>query len=353
MRKKRKVKDAARGAIVFFLSIAITITAALAIYEKVREVFGSEKGVVTIVMLAVCFALSVFCAATDFFRHKIFVDNPTNEILDATERMASGNFKVRLSPRHEYDKYDEFDMIMDNFNRMADELSRNAMLKTDFISNVSHEIKTPLAIIQNYATALNNDDLTDEERKSYAETIRSAAERLTTLVSNVLKLNKLENQRLVLETEPTRIDECVAETVFAFEDLLEKKGVELVCDFDEVTVSTNASCLELVWNNLMSNAIKFTPSGGKITICVKGAPDGAIVKFSDTGIGMTEETGRRIFDKFYQGDASRSKDGNGLGLALVKKAIDAVGGEIRVESQLGKGSTFSVKIKGAVDEKKA
>lgn len=350
MKKRTGFKRSALGYLGFFLIVAVTVTAAVMIYSLVDEKYGGNRKAISIIMLVVCFGLTLICTSIDAIRRRYTVDRAVEQILEATEVIMSGNFSVRLTPRHGYGNYDDLDLIMQNINEMAEELGKNEVLKTDFISNVSHEIKTPLAIIQNYATALTDKNLTDEKRDEYLKTLEQATKRLNDLVLNVLKLNRLENQRIDEKHEKVRLDESISQTIFAFEDLIDGKELDLQCDIDEVSVVTVSSYLEILWNNLLSNAIKFTPKGGKITVSLKKQGNNAVVKFQDTGVGMDKETGRRIFDKFYQGDTSRKTEGNGLGLALVKKTVDLLGGKISVESQKGEGSTFTIVLRGALDE---
>lgn len=350
MNKRNKFKLTVAGYTGFFVLIAITVTASIFIYEAVRTKYDGNTKAISLIMLAVCLSLSLFSTTIDALRRKFTETEAVEKILDATEQITSGNFKIRLIPRHSYESYDDFDLIMENLNQMAEELSKNEVLKTDFISNVSHEIKTPLAVIQNYATALQNDKFSPAERKAYVKTLLQASERLNALVMNILKLNKLENQSIVPETQKVDLSEMLAQTVFGFENLIEEKNIELDCDIDEVFINSSPSHLEVIWNNLLSNAVKFTPQGGKIFISLKEENGKATVKVKDTGIGMNQETGKRIFDKFYQGDTSRAKEGNGLGLALVKKTIDVLSGRISVESELGKGATFTVTLNGAYHE---
>lgn len=170
--------------------------------------------------------------------------------------------------------------------------------------------------------------------------------RLTALVQNVLRLNRLEHHGIRAEFTSLRLDELLARCILAFEEQMEQKGLELSCELAEVTVRSDESCLEIVWNNLLSNAVKFT-SEGTISVTLRREGDNAVVTVSDTGCGMSAETGRHIFEKFYQGDTSHAAEGNGLGLALVRQVIDLLGGEIAVESAPQKGSTFRVTLYGA------
>lgn len=330
--------------------IALTVTATVLIFSEVSDIYANDRGTISIIMLVVCLVLSLLITTFDSLRRKLTVGRSVEDILDATQSISEGNFRVRLTPRHEYSKFDDYDKIMYNLNTMAGELSKSEMLKNDFISNVSHEMKTPLSIIRNYASALSDEKLDADTRAKYTSILIQTTDRLTDLVTNILKLNKLENQQIMPEMTAVRLDENLVQSILEFEDLIERNGIELDCDIDEMTIVTSPSHLELVWNNLLSNAIKFTPYGGKISISLKKVDKSAVVKIADNGSGMTKETGAHIFDKFYQGDTSHAKEGNGLGLALVKKVIDILGGSIAVESELGKGATFTVVINGVIDE---
>lgn len=330
--------------------IVLTVTATVIIYSAVNDLYSSDKGTVSIIMLVVCLVLSLLITTIDSLRRKLTIGRSVEDILEATQSISEGNFRVRLTPRHSYNKFDDYDKIMYNLNTMAVELSKSEMLKNDFISNVSHEMKTPLSIIRNYVSALSDEKLDAETRSKYTTILIQTTDRLTALVTNILKLNKLENQQIMPEMTAVRLDESLVQSILEFEELIEDKKIELECDIDEMTIVTSPSHLEIVWNNLLSNAIKFTSSGGKISVTLKKIDDRAIVKISDNGTGMTKETGAHIFDKFYQGDTSHAKEGNGLGLALAKKVIDILGGSISVESELGKGATFTVIINGVIDE---
>ena len=350
--KKKKVSSVVftwTGAISFFILIAVIMQIAILIYDYIRE-RTDNVSLIAILILIEIVILASFCTVFDWVRRKITVDKPTQKIVDATERIAEGDFSTRLKVNHEYGKYNQYDLIMENLNKMATELQKNEVLKTDFISNVSHEIKTPLAVIQNYSTLLQDDTLDSETRKSYSKTLISASKRISDLITNILKLNKLENQEIQEKREAFNLTEALAECVVEFETIIENKNLELNCDFDEVTIFSLKSLLEIVRNNLISNAIKFTPNGGKIDIALKRKDKNVEIKVIDTGLGMTRETGVRIFEKFYQGDTSHSTQGNGLGLALVKKVIDILGGEITVQSELNKGSTFTILLKDVVYE---
>lgn len=337
------------GIISFFVLIAVIMQMAILCYDFIRQKTDNIS-LIAVLILVEIIILATLCTIFDWIRRKIMVERPTKKILSATEKIAEGDFSTRLEIVHEYGKYNEYDLIMENLNKMASELQKNEVLKTDFISNVSHEIKTPLSVIQNYATLLQDETLDIKERKDYAKTLISASKRITDLITNILKLNKLENQEIQEKHEVFNLTDALSNSVVEFETLIEKKSINLNCDFDDVNIFSSKSLLEIVWNNLISNAIKFTPDGGNIDVLLKKKDKNVQISVIDTGCGMTSEVGEKIFEKFYQGDSSHSTQGNGLGLALVKKVIDILGGEISVSSEVGKGSKFTILLKDVVCE---
>ena len=289
----------------------------------------------------------VAAVLTLFTRREIraVYEEPMHKLAEATSRVANGDFSVYVSTIHTQDKWDYLDVMIVEFNKMVKELGSIETLKTDFVSNVSHEMKTPIAIIKNYAELLKAEHITEEQRKDYAESIEGAAMRLSSLISNILKLNKLENQRITPEVKLYDVSRQLCECILQFEDAWEEKELELETEIEDAAmVEADESLLELVWNNLLSNAIKFTEPGGTIT--VKQTTDDRFIKVvvSDTGCGMDCDSMKHIFDKFYQGDTSHSKEGNGLGLALVKRVLELLDGDIQVFSEQAKGSSFVVTL---------
>ena len=280
-------------------------------------------------------------------------DEPLQKISQATERVAIGDFSVYISPTHTPDKLDYLDMMIMDINKMIEELGSIETLKTDFVSNVSHEMKTPLSIIKNYSEMLQAKDLEEERRIEYARTIEESASRMSALITNILKLNKLENQRITPEIEEFDVCRQICECILEYEPAWESKNIELDIDIeDEAYIKGDESLLELVWNNLISNAVKFTEPGGSIKVYQKTCDGKVQVAIEDTGCGMSEEARKHIFDKFYQGDTSHATEGNGLGLALAHRVLVLLDGEIQVESEMGKGSTFIVTLPAAVMSKK-
>ncbi len=290
--------------------------------------------------------ITILFKLADFIRRKILVDRPTRIITEATEKIMAGDFSVRIKPMQS-SGMEGFDQIAAAINQMAEELGSVETLRTDFIANVSHEMKTPLTVMQNYGTLLQSPDLTEEQRIEYAKGVTDASRRMADMMENILKLNRLENQQIFPQVTEFDLGEQLCECLLQYENIWEKADIEIETEIAEnVRVKADAELLSHVWNNLFSNAFKFTPSGGTVTVSLTATESHAVVKVTDTGCGMTREVGAHIFEKFYQGDTSHSVQGNGLGLALVKRVIDIMQGEISVESEAGKGSTFTVIIRG-------
>lgn len=227
---------------------------------------------------------------------------------------------------------------------MTRELASNEMLKSDFIANVSHEIKAPLSVIQSYTQALKDGYAAPEQQEQYLDTIMVASQNLNSMITNILKLNKLENQQIFSVPEPYQLGEQLRRCALSYMKRWQEKEIEFAIDVEDVAVCHDAALLELVWNNLLSNAVKFTERGGSISLTSRIRDSAVWVVVRDTGCGMDGEIRARIFEKFYQGDTSHASQGNGLGLALVKKIIDIIGGDIIVESAPGQGTAFTVKI---------
>ena len=348
----QKVLLALNHYVVFFLLMAFIITCCMMLFvTTLQAVMGLELtaenlGAAAKLTFANVLLLSFLCTVIDGVRRKLTVDRPVKRITEAAQKMMQGDFSVRIPPMPSLGAEVQFQEIGDCLNKMAQELSGIETLRTDFIANVSHELKTPLAVMGNYATMLQQPGLSEEKRLEYAKAISDAARRLADLIGNILKLNKLENQQIFPAAEEYDLSEQVCECLLAHEDVWESKGLNIETDIEDgVTIRSDPELLSLVWNNLFSNALKFTPEGGTVSVSVHADGGQAVVAVADTGCGISREAGTRIFDKFYQGDTSHATRGNGLGLALVKRVIDITGSEITVESELGKGSVFTVRMR--------
>lgn len=290
-------------------------------------------------LAVISFLLSV--ALSVFRRH--FLMKPLETLQDASRQVAQGDFSIRIPPRRKDGKKDEFEVMYEDFNTMVEELGSTEMMKKDFISNVSHELKTPIAVIQNCSSMLQSGRLSPEEQCEYAKRIFNASARLSDLVTNILQLSRLENQKIAVHLRPYNLSEQLCRCALGFEQVMDEKNIDLETELDlNIQISGDEGLLDLVWNNLLSNALKFTDENGKIRICLTTEGSGVVVSVSDTGCGMDEKTVRHIFDKFYQADTSHCTNGNGLGLALVKEVLELLGGSVQVSSTPGKGSEFKV-----------
>lgn len=273
-----------------------------------------------------------------FIRHK---QAKVELLIDSMNKVAGGDYSVRI----DYGKKEsEYGKIYDNFNKMAEELSAVNTLRDEFIHAFSHELKTPLSSVNGFANLIAEGGLTEEEQKKFARIIADESERLLHLAENTLTLSRLENQRLVGKTEEVKLDGQIKECIIMLERDWEKKNITLSSDLLPVTVRANSAQLLSVWVNVLSNAIKFTPEGGEIHVGMHDEQSFVFVDITDTGIGIAEADINKIFDKYYRAESAQSVEGNGLGLAICKRICSLCGGDISVKSELGKGSTFTVKL---------
>ena len=353
--KKGKFQSTMRAInnyVVFFLLVSFMVSCCMMLFvtvladtmelEFTRENIGTAAKLTFGNVLLITF----FSGTIDYIRRKQMVDKPVKQILAAAEKIMQGDFSVRIQPVKEFAGETGFNQIIDCLNKMAAELEGTETLRTDFIANVSHELKTPLAVRGNYATMLQRPGITEKEKDEYARAISDSSRRLAQLITNILKLNKLENQQIFPQLDEYDLGEQLCESLLQFEDVWERKSLNIKTDIQEdVQIKSDPELLSLVWNNLISNAVKFTPEGGTIGVTLKTEGNAVIISVSDTGCGMKPETGMHIFEKFYQGDTSHATQGNGLGLALVKRVVDILHGEISVQSTYGQGSTFTVRFR--------
>ena len=267
---------------------------------------------------------------------------PIKQIGPAMEKISEGDFSVRLETKSNSKEIKE---IFSGFNMMAKELQSTEILQSDFVSNVSHEFKTPINAIEGYSMLLQDDENLTNEQKEYIEKIIFNTQRLSSLIGSVLLLSKLENQSIVSNKTKFDLDEQVRKSLLALEPQWESKNIEFDIEMDDTDFVGNEALLHHIWDNLLSNAIKFSENEGEIKIRLKNYNDKIIFTISDKGPGIDEHSKKHIFDKFYQADSSHKQEGNGLGLALVKKIVDLEGGEIYVCNNKDKGCTFTVILK--------
>ncbi|MCI1634965.1 HAMP domain-containing sensor histidine kinase [Bifidobacterium sp.] len=275
---------------------------------------------------------------------------PMRKFSEASRQVASGDFSVYLEPEHlpESTQWDANDEMFEDFNTMVHELGSIETMKNDFVANVSHEIKTPLAIIQSYVQLLGKSDLSDEQRSRYAATVTDASERLGQFVTNILKLSKLENQGISLQIENCDLPRQLSDAVLAYSDLFDAKNVTFDVDMeDRALVKADSGVLEVVWSNILGNALKFTERGGHVSLRQSSDNDIVSVEIRDNGCGMSKEELAHVFDKFYQGDTSHAARGNGLGMAMVRRAVELSGGTVTLSSVAGQGTEVLVRLPAA------
>ena len=271
---------------------------------------------------------------------KIFV-SPMMKLGDAMRKVAGGDFTVRLDCTS---KIRDVREVYGSFNTMVKELGNTETLQTDFVSNVSHEFKTPINAIEGYASLLQDSQLTDEQKNAYIDKIIFNTRRLSDLVGSILLLSKVNNQTISLKASTFRLDEQVRQSILALESKWEKKEIEFDIDLDEIEYTGYENLLSHVWLNLIDNAVKFSPQNGQIRIRLKQSDGSVTFSIWDNGLPIPEADIDRIFNKFYQGDNSHASEGNGLGLALVRKIVAAAHGTINVTSSEDAGTEFVVAL---------
>lgn len=357
MRSRRYVKSVLKVLnhyFIFFALVAFVITCCTMLFVSIlSETLGITFTRENITLAAkITFLnvtlLSLIFTLIDTLRRRLTVERPVKRIVEAAEKIIKGDFSVRIKPQSRFGSDETFNRVVECFNKMAEELGGVETLRSDFISNVSHEMKTPLAVIQNYGTLLQQEDLPEDKRIEYAKGVTDASRRMADMMTNILKLNRLENQQIYPQKAEYDLGEQICECLVQYENVWERKDISIETDIaPDVSIEADAELLSHVWNNLFSNAFKFTPNGGSVWVSLEADDMYAVVRVKDTGCGMPPEVGEHIFEKFYQGDSSHATQGNGLGLALVKRVIDIMQGEISVESTAGKGSVFTVRIRRA------
>ena len=264
---------------------------------------------------------------------------PLKKLIEATNEVSKGDFSIRLRECNVPPTVYEMNT---SFNKMVKELSSIETLRNDFIVNVSHEFKTPIAAIEGYATLLQDSDLSENERIEYTKIILDSSRQLSSLSGNILKLSKLETQEIIPDKKYFSLDEQLRQALLLLETQWSKKNIDIDMDLKTTNYYGSEDLLMQVWLNIFGNAIKFTPENGLIVTSLKATPNGICISISDNGIGMSDDVKDRIFDKFYQGDKSRNFQGNGLGLTLVKRILDLCKCEINVISKINEGTTFNI-----------
>ena len=321
------------------LEIMFSIGLAIGVDALCQWIFGSLWAIplwVDLLIIALLVGIFATNALTRWFI------KPIKEVCVAMDKISEGDFSVRLETKSNSKEIKE---IFSGFNMMAKELQSTEILQSDFVSNVSHEFKTPINAIEGYSMLLQNDENLTDEQKEYIQKIIFNTKRLSSLTGSVLLLSKLENKSIVSNKTKFDLDEQIRKSILMLEAQWESKNIEFDIEMDDTDFVGNEALLHHIWDNLLSNAIKFSDDGAEIKIRLQNHPNKIVFTISDQGIGIDDDAKKHIFDKFYQGDSSHKQEGNGLGLSLVKNIIDLEGGTISVENNETKGCTFTVILK--------
>lgn len=337
-------KFSIRTAVLFSVSVflIVLVTAFLTMFITVSMfrlglLSFDSRGLILLVPMFACTLVGTLLSLA-FGRRLIRAVEETNTVI---RQVAKGNFDVKMKENIPVVEAKE---IAKNFNAMTRELASTEMLRNDFVENVSHEFKTPLTAIEGYATLLQQKNLSEEKRVEYTQKILHNTKRLNALTGNILLLSRLENQESEIQKETYSLDEQLREVILLLETDWTGKQIELDIQLEDCICSANPNLMAQVWQNILGNAIKFTPVGGTIRIHLTNSNSQIKVSFSDNGPGISREVQERIFEKFYQGDTTRSTQGNGLGLPLAKRIIDLHAGTITVESLPDVDTTFTVTL---------
>lgn len=331
---------------IFFVLIAIFVVLILLflfLFFLARFIgFSMMPKSIPILWIALLLIFSIIVTSLSVYPIVRSIFKPLRDMSAASNKIAKGDYQVQL----EYNGViQEFAETIDSFNYMAKKLGSVELIQNDFISNVSHEFKTPLSSISGYLTFLQDDSLSTEERRIYIEKAFFSIEKLNNLTDNILRISRIEHQPSLDPPVTYRLDEQLRQAIVLLEPKWSQKNIAFDLNLPKSTYTGQELLLFQVWLNLISNAIKFSPDGAAITIKLEETPHHDKVYICDEGIGMDTETVEHIFDKFYQADSSRQTQGNGLGLALCKKILDRCGGKIFVNSKLGEGSKFCVQLR--------
>ena len=287
-------------------------------------------------LVGVCLLIGVLVTS----RMSKYFFNPIKKLRGAMDKVAEGDFSVRLEEKSSK----EIMEIYAGFNLMANGLSATEILQSDFVSNVSHEFKTPINAIEGYSTLLQGSENLDDDQKEYVDKILFNTQRLSSLVGSILLLSKLENQQIPTNQTEYRLDEQIRQSVVALETAWVQKDIELDVDLDRVSYLGNEQMMRHVWDNLISNAVKFSPQGGMVKLRLTQKARKLIFTIEDQGPGLSEDAQKHVFDKFYQGDSSHKQEGNGLGLALAKRILTIEKGQITAENIHEGGCRFTVTL---------
>lgn len=328
---------------IFFIIFMLLALVSVLVYLGVDGGFLVQNGNVTLgggLVIINVFSILIAVSMVIMIR-RVFIQ-PMREIMAAMGKVAGGDFEVRIDLDDSTYRPREVKEFAQSFNKAAEELSGTEILRKDFINNFSHEFKTPIVSISGFADLLIEEDLSEAERKEFLMIIRDESRRLADLATNILTLNRIESQTILKDKEVFRIDEQIRQSVLVTQQKWKDRELDFQINLDEMEYNGNPLLLKEVWLNILDNAAKFSPEGGVIGVTLQRKEDRIIAAVTDQGPGMDEKTAAHIFEQFYQGDTSHKTQGNGLGLAMVRKVVNLHGGTIHVDTEPGNGSCFTV-----------
>jgi len=339
IRRQKNDRLSLRVRLTLLVSVEITFAVLIAVglWSLADRYFRTDSTLLLLLHLLI-FSLIIGSVVTGFMSKWFF--DPIKKLRRAMERVADGDFSTRLESKTSSKEIGE---IYSGFNLMTHELASTEILQTDFISNVSHEFKTPINAIEGYATLLQGTS-TEQERRQYVDKILFNTRRLSDLVGNILLLSKIENQSIEKNHTLYRLDEQIRGSVVALEGAWFPRDIEFDVEMQRIEYLGNEPLMRHVWDNLIGNAIKFGPAGGTVRLRLWQQGERIFFTVEDEGDGIDEENIKHIFDKFYQADSSKSQEGNGLGLALCKRIVSVAGGSITVMNRPEGGAKFIVEL---------
>lgn len=333
------------GAVVFLILLTAILLSAIAMLGLAwLGIIGSEAGDIRLgSMLLFMSGISLIIGSLIALLLGKFPLNPINKLVNGMNSLAAGNFKTRIEYGGLIERHPTFNEITESFNTLAEELENTEVLRGDFINNFSHEFKTPIVSIAGFAKLLKKGNLTEEQREQYLDAIEEESMRLSYMATNVLNMTKVENQTILSDVTRFNLSEQVRDVLLLLENAWTKKNIDLQPDFDEFEIEANEELLKQVWINLIDNAVKFAPRCGTVALDITESGESIAVTVSNTGKDIDPEKIDKIFNKFYQGDESHAGEGNGIGLAIVKRVVDLHSGKITVKSQNGM-TAFTVEL---------
>ena len=319
----------------FFIATGLSLIL-IWILDKVFNI--SDDTMVPVFAVLMC---STITAGISFYLNR-WVLSPIRKLGGAMRKVAAGDFKIQVPTKS---KIRDMEEINSNFNLMVRALDATEVLQSDFVSNVSHEFKTPITAIEGYAMLLQGTPDMTEEQQEYVDKILLNTQRLSGLIGNVLLLSKIENQQIPETQHPFLLDEQIRKVLMHQEMEWTKKEIDLDVEMEDITYHGNESLMAHVWDNLIKNAVKFNRQGGLLRLRLRQENDTIRFTIEDEGPGISPEDQEHIFDKFYQADSSHKQEGNGLGLSLVKRILNVCNGEITVENRKEGGAMFTVLLR--------